>query len=186
MNYYKKKSNILPAMFIIFIILLPNINIKEFKNTIIFIISIIILFLILILFFLYIQKSKERKRYLSSGIDTIDQMKGIEFEHLLNYYFKELGYKSQMTKATNDYGADLILKKDGDTVIVQAKRYNSKIGIKAVQEAIGAVTYYSADKGMVITNNYFTKQAITLAKSAEIELWDREKIIRIMSNFNNN
>ncbi|RHW36020.1 hypothetical protein D1B31_18200 [Neobacillus notoginsengisoli] len=37
----------------------------------------------------------------------------------------------QMTSKTADYGADLILQKDSKKIVIQAKRYNSNVGIKA-------------------------------------------------------
>lgn len=124
----------------------------------------------------YYRKYKKRKKYLNSKIYEIDKMSGLEFEELLSEFFKSQGYKVSLTKQSNDYGADLILQKNKSKIIVQAKRYKNKVGIKAVQEIIGAIGYYEADKGMVVTNSYFTTNAINLAKSNNIELWDRSKL----------
>lgn len=49
-----------------------------------------------------------------------------------------------------------------------------------MQEVVSAIRYYQADKGMVVTNNYFTKYAYNLARSNEIELWDRKSLIKFM------
>lgn len=119
----------------------------------------------------------KRKRYLESGIEDIDHMSGEQFEKYLMYYFNQHGYKSELTAKSHDYGADLILKKNNEKIIVQAKRYNRKVGIKAVQEAIGALSYYSASKGIVVTNSLFTNSAIALAKKSGIDLLDRNSII---------
>lgn len=107
-------------------------------------------------------------------ISRIDKMSGIEFEEFLRKWFKKKGYKVEMTKTSNDYGADLLLYKKKELTVVQAKCYGSNIGIKAVQEVIGAMSYYDAQKGMVVTNQYFTKNAINLAQKKEIELLDRD------------
>ncbi len=127
---------------------------------------------------------KERIRYLRSGIRDVDKMGGIEFEKFLLYHFQKLGYTAETTSITGDYGADLILKKDHEKIIVQAKRYKEKVGIKAIQEVVAAVGHYKAIKGYVITNNFFTKPAINLAASNHIELWDREKLITVMTKEN--
>ncbi|WP_271716047.1 restriction endonuclease [Anaeromicropila herbilytica] len=127
-----------------------------------------------------IKNNLKRKRYLDSGISDIDKMQGIEFEEFLKVHFERLGYHVKTTKTTNDYGADLILKKERNIIVVQAKRYKSRIGINAIQEVIGAIRYYKGMKGMVITNSYFTKNAINLAKANQIELWDRNKLIEVM------
>ena len=48
------------------------------------------------------------------------------------------------------------------------------VGNSAVQEAVAGKRYYNCDKIIVITNNYFTTSAITLAKVNNVILWDRE------------
>jgi len=131
----------------------------------------------------FLKSINKKKKYLKSGITEIDKMSGIEFEYLLNYYFKELGYKSHTTKASNDYGADLIIKKESEQIIIQAKRYQHKnnVGIKAIQEVLGAMNYYNINRGMVVTNSHYTKQATELAFRSKIELWDREKLMSVMT-----
>ena len=36
---------------------------------------------------------------------------------------------------------------------------------------------------MVITNNYFTESAIQLAKANKVVLWDRNKLMKVISNY---
>ena len=36
--------------------------------------------------------------------------------------------------------------------------------------------HYNCDKALVITTSYFTNPAIRLAKSNNVELWDRSKL----------
>lgn len=121
-----------------------------------------------------------RNRYLGSGISIVDKMSGGEFEKFLLAHFESQGYKGGGTQKTNDYGADLILDKNGIKIVVQAKRYKGKIGISAVQEVLGAKGYYNSAKCLVVTNNYFTKQAVKLAEANNVELWDRESLIHLM------
>ena len=59
---------------------------------------------------------------------------------------------------------------------------NAKVNLKAVQEVIGAVGHFEADIGIVITNNEFLNSAIKLAKSNDIELWDRAKLAKFLNN----
>ena len=74
------------------------------------------------------------------------------------------------------YGADLIVRKRGEKIVVQAKRYEKNVGIAAVQEAVGSVAYYDADRAMVVTNSGFTKSARNLARQNDVELWGRYDI----------
>ena len=105
-------------------------------------------------------------------------MTGVEFENFLMYHFRKLGYKVKTTPTSNDYGADLILTKNGHRICVQAKRYKSNVGNSAVQEVCAAMAYYKCDSGMVVTNSYFTTNAKNLAKANNIKLWDRDSIVK--------
>lgn len=129
----------------------------------------------------HIKSQRYKKLLLNSGIDIVDKMTGEEFEKFLMVHFEKLEYKGELTPKTNDYGADLILKKEGYKIVVQAKRWSSKVGIEAVQQILGAKEYYKANECMVVTNNYFTPNALNLASSSRVELWDRKKLLDIMS-----
>ncbi|MEI2406215.1 restriction endonuclease [Niallia taxi] len=115
-----------------------------------------------------------------SGILDVDKMKGSVFEDYLYTLLKSKGYSVQKTPVTGDYGADLVLHGNNKKIIVQAKRYKNKVGIKAVQEIAAAKSHYKADECWVITNNYYTKPAIGLAKSNNVDLVDRDKLIKWM------
>ncbi len=121
----------------------------------------------------YKAAAEKEKRLLDSKMYEIDIMTGKEFEKLLFLGFEKLDYAVKLTSETRDYGADLILYKDGITIAVQAKR-------KKTVEVVSAIRYYQADKGMVVTNNYFTRYAYNLARSNEIDLWDRKSLINFM------
>ena len=121
-----------------------------------------------------LKKEEEKKRLLDNGILEVDEMTGKEFEKFLEVHFINLGYTVSLTQDSQDYGADLILYKDGYKTVVQAKRSKNSVGIKAVQEVAGAVRHYKGNKGRVITNNRFTENAYNLAKSNDVELWDQK------------
>lgn len=122
------------------------------------------------------ENNQKNKKY-NVSIGDVDTMDGVDFEELLALIFKRLNYNVKLTKATGDQGADLIIEKLDKRTIVQAKRYSSKVSNKAIQEAVGAISFYDANNAIVVTNNYFTKSAIELAKKNNVELWDREKLI---------
>ena len=115
-----------------------------------------------------------------SGLKDIDGMSGRDFERYLEFLFSKLGFKVQQTAAHGDFGADLVASSRGERVVIQAKRYRRKVGVKAVQEAVAAKGYYSCDKAMVVTNSSFTRQAATLAHRNRVELWDRNRLRKAM------
>jgi restriction system protein len=70
------------------------------------------------------------------------------------------------TPKTGDQGADLLVKKDGRKIAIQAKRYTGSVGNEAVQEIVGALEFYGADEGWVITSGTFSPSARALAQKA--------------------
>jgi restriction system protein len=128
----------------------------------------------------------KREKLRKSGMQEIDKMDGIQFEHYLKELFKSQGYIVEVTKASGDFGADLILKSKEKKIVVQAKRYANNVGIKAVQEISAAMKYYNAHECWVVTNSYFTKAAETLASTVHVRLIDRNELIDTILKMNPN
>ncbi len=116
-----------------------------------------------------------------ADIEYVDVMQGYEFENFLRVMFFYLGYDALVTKRSGDYGADLVLKKDGAVTVVQAKRYNGSVGVKAVQEVVTAKTHYGATESMVITNSRFTKEAEHLASENNVIMLDRLELAGLIA-----
>ncbi|WP_243763930.1 restriction endonuclease [Bacillus sp. XF8] len=127
---------------------------------------------------------KREQEICQSNIDEIDCMEGKEFEQYLRVLFQSLDYHVEVTKESGDFGADLILTNNNNKIIVQAKRYKNNVGIQAVQEIVGAKGYYNADHAWVVTNSYFTAPARKLAAANEVLLIDRELLIKLSAQVN--
>jgi restriction system protein len=137
-------------------------------------------FLVLIFgYYLFIiaRKYWRRHRLSRMGLSEVDLLSGKDFETYLATRFRALGYKVEQTKLVGDYGADLVLTREGYRTVVQAKRYSKNVGIKAVQEVLGAKAKYKAQNAIVVTNSGYTREAVELAQSAGVELWGRERLI---------
>jgi len=122
----------------------------------------------------------ERQYLIGSGIKDIDNMNGWIFEKYLEKLFNRLGYEVERTRYINDYGTDLVVIKNRIKIIIKAKRYNSKVGVSAVQEALASKGFYDCYKAMVVTNGFYTKQAINLARANRVELWDRNDLVKAL------
>lgn len=116
----------------------------------------------------------------ASNMAQIDIMKGSQFEEFLTLIFTDLGYKAENTPLSGDFGVDIILHKDGNMIIVQAKRYANKVSLPAVQEISTAKLYYHANEAWVVTNSYFTKSAKELAAANNIKLIDRDELGKLV------
>jgi restriction system protein len=144
---------------------------------------ILVLFLLLItipplmLWFILQKQLKFEAGLRRLGLDKVDTMTGDEFEKYVGALMKHQGYTSvRYTSASGDEGADLYAKRDGQTYVIQAKRYASAVGIDAIQQAIGARIAHKQDRAMVVTNNRFTKPATEYAAKVDCELIDRSML----------
>lgn len=118
------------------------------------------------------------RRLRRAGIFEIDRMSGPVFEQRLALLFRSLGYRAEIIgSAGGDFGGDLILKKDNTKTVVQAKCWKQNVGVKAVQEIVGARGYYDTDAAMVVSNARFTKQAQELARKNQVKLWGRDELV---------
>jgi restriction system protein len=153
--------------------------------------AVIILFLLFcaIIVFLLFLRYKKYQWLKKSGIQEIDKMDGRTFENYLGMLFKSLGYKVNVTQYSGDYGADLVIEKDGRKIVIQAKRYKGNVGIAAVQQIQAAVAHYKANEAWVVTNSYYTEAARRLAQSNNVRLIGRKELINMslqMNEQNNN
>lgn len=125
------------------------------------------------------------KRIAKSGIHYIDKMDGYQFEVYLKALFRELGYRPEVTKQSNDFGADLVLK-GKNRIVIQAKRYGMKnrVGLRAVQEIYAAQVYYKAQEAWVVTNSVYTRQAKELAEACHVKLIDRVELQKLINKVN--
>jgi restriction system protein len=127
----------------------------------------------------------QMRRLSQSGINDIDKMDGKTFEKYLEVLFKKLGYRVERTRYVGDYGADLVVWKNGIKTVIQAKRYKNKVGVKAIQEAVAAKGYYQCDEAMVVTNSFYTNQAEKLAQANEVKLWNRDDLVKALLSVKN-
>lgn len=127
-----------------------------------------------------IQDRNFRHKARITGVDATDTMNGRQFEKWLAVKFEKMGYQVHLKSGTKDQGADLILKtKSGERICVQAKkRGKQNIGVAALGDLIRGMRYYETPRGIVITNQHFTREMIEEASYYhDIELWDRERLV---------
>jgi restriction system protein len=132
-------------------------------------------------FWAYHEKVKSK----TSGEYDLNNMSGEEFETWLVKLLRENGFDDlRGTPKTGDQGADIIARRKGRIVVIQAKRHKGTVGNKAVQEVIGAMHYYEADEGWVVTNSLFTSSAIELAQKSKVQLIDGKGLSRLQDFIN--
>ena len=87
---------------------------------------------------------------------------------------------AQSTKASGDFGVDVLAYRDGISFAIQCKRYNYDVGIEAVQQVYAGRAFYECHVAMVLTNQYFTPAARKLADKIGVVLWDRDMLEELL------
>lgn len=109
---------------------------------------------------------------------NVASMTGVEFELHIAEMLRTAGIENVSTTAkTGDQGADLLFTYNSLKYVLQAKRYGSSVGNKAIQEAHAARGYYHCDRALVVTNSRFTASARTLAKELRVLLVDGDSLV---------
>lgn len=137
------------------------------------IIALLIGFGVLALIFYISYRHQQALRLLD--LAAVDTMQGLQFEKWVGAQLQARGYKVRYTPI-NDYGVDIVAKKDGVKTAVQVKRYRKYLDQKPVREAVAGMMHYKCGSSMVVTNSRFTDAAKVLAKSNNCTLIDRDKL----------
>jgi restriction system protein len=114
----------------------------------------------------------------TSGMPELDGLSGEAFESRISGLLRSLGYKTEITKATEDAGGDIIALRRQKTTVVHTKHQAAEVGVEAIQKAIASRQHYEASSALVVTNSTFTRQARELASRAGVDLWDRAALTK--------
>jgi restriction system protein len=106
-----------------------------------------------------------------------------EFEEIVGNMYRKFGYSVERTPMTNDFGRDLILKKDGKKTFVECKRYDrdTPIGRRALQLFYGVIVNMKADSGIFVTTSRFAQTAVNFAGETGIKLIDGYELASLMA-----
>lgn len=120
--------------------------------------------------------------YVREQLHIVDHMyDGLEFEDYFASLLEDCGYtKVTVTRGSGDSGVDVLAEYLGIPFAFQCKRYNQQVGNKAVQEVFSGMSVYDCSVGVVITNNTFTKGAVSQANFNHILLWGREELSNLI------
>lgn len=119
----------------------------------------------------------------SHRLQPLYELSGKDFENYLCDLFEKMGYTVKHKSIGVDQGADLVINKNDQDIVVQAKRHSYKVTNKAVQEAVAAIGYYRCHSAMVVTNSVFTEAAKELAVANGIDLIDGYELNRLIQKY---
>ncbi len=129
-------------------------------------------------------RARHRRGFCRKGnysLHELDGMDGIEFEHLTCDILIANGFEhAETTRASWDFGVDVLAAKDNIKYAIQCKRYSNLVGIEAVQQVYAGRDYYGCSVAIVLTNQYFTTSAKKLANKIGVVLWDRDMLSKLL------
>ena len=117
---------------------------------------------------------RSRRQLLNNqtGINSLRQMSWRQFEQLAGEAFRRQGYAIEETGlGGSDGGIDLILRRNGQTTLVQCKQWqNRQVGVKVVREMYGVLIDQGADSVKIVALGDYTADARQFAQGKPIEL----------------
>lgn len=82
------------------------------------------------------------------------------------------------TKAGGNYGADLVIERDGVRTVVQCKQRKENISNDAVEAVHSSRYVYHASNALIICTSEFTKPALNLADIHKGDCWNDTRLLQ--------
>ena len=115
--------------------------------------------------------------------------KGLALELRLAELFGKMGYNViHDVKKTGRSGvehqvdifAEIKCPLHTSQIIVEAKSYDLPIDKEKIMKLIQIVDDLGSDRGIIVTTSYFTPEAIKTAKGHNVDLWNREHLVKLL------
>jgi restriction system protein len=108
-----------------------------------------------------------------------------QFEEFVCEHFRKLGYTTELTTYSNDYGIDGFAIKGKQKIAIQSKMYGHttrKINRQTVMELHGAKDFFNCTKAVIATDGTFLQDALVVAEKLKIEILYLNEIQKSASN----
>ena len=131
------------------------------------------------------------KAYFKKHPEKLYQLSPRKFEELVASIMRDLGFEVELTQATRDGGRDIIAYiRNGLTNFlahVECKRYSpeNKVSVDIIRSVVGVHNMRNANKSIIVTTGFYTKDAREEAKLAEnaLDLKDYNDLKLILANY---
>ncbi|MCX2929524.1 restriction endonuclease [Mycobacterium sp. CVI_P3] len=125
------------------------------------------------------RKTRLDALYRATGQAAVDAMSGLEFERYVAAVLRGVGYTVELTRATGDFGVDLIATREGLRTAVQCKRQSRVVNGAAIQQVVAGAAVHDCAGTMVVSNQCYTRAAEQLADVHGCVLVDRTRLARL-------
>jgi restriction system protein len=107
----------------------------------------------------------------------------VQFEQVIADAFRRHGYRVRETGGRNqaDGGVDVVLQRDGETTIVQAKHWRrDRVGVTLVRELYGVQQAQHAHHALFVVLGDYTEDAKAFAAQTGVTLIEGEQLLSII------
>jgi restriction system protein len=107
-----------------------------------------------------------------------------QFEEVIADAFRRHGYRVRETggRGTPDGGVDLVLTRNGERTVVQAKHWRTHhVGVQPVRELYGVQRALQVEHSMFVAVGRYTVDAEQIGKQVGMTLVDGEELLHIIS-----
>ena len=130
--------------------------------------------------------TKTETKSKSLSLLDIDRLNPNLFEASIAALYKKQGFEIYLTPYSNDKGVDVVVLKNGENYLIQVKQTKSLVGNEAIQEICTAKNYYESKFNeqfnlLTVTNNDYSSSARILAKSNDIQLFNRIQLENLIN-----
>ena len=122
---------------------------------------------------------------------NISNISSRKFEELIADIMHDFGFQVELTKATRDGGRDIVAfirnSVTSYLTFIECKHYsqNNPVGVSVIRNIVGVQQIYGANKSLIVTSSYFTKDAINERMKVEnsLDLKDHEDIKKWLAKY---
>ena len=124
--------------------------------------------------------------YLYANRDDLFKMHWRKFEELTAQFFENDGYSVTLGPGRKDGGIDIIATKERKAVIIQCKRWKSKVNSDIVKVLHDDISYNKASRGTIVSLRGLSDDAKKLIKERKydnIETISQDEILQFLSKY---
>ena len=114
------------------------------------------------------------------SIDFLIALSPEQFQELIWVVYRQLGYSVYETSFMHDGGADGILERNNQKLVLQCKRYRGNVGQPVVRDLFGTYMHLNANGAVLVTSGRVSAAARHFAKNKHIEIIDGDALLKML------
>lgn len=118
-------------------------------------------------------------------LDFIASLDSRQFECIVERLYDAMGYETTLTPAQKDGGRDINAERNSpgqrERLLIECKLYSRPVGVEYARRLLGSVSAMKSNRGVLVTNNRFTKGAREFADGNRIELIDGTELVPLLN-----